>query len=77
MVSDKDCDSCHDFDGSSGNAGPNLKGRGTLAYLIDVIADAGDDRLFGAKNKMPKFASKLSPEEIGQLARFVLAESRR
>ncbi len=77
LLSEKDCDSCHDFDGTSGNTGPNLKGRGTLAYLIDVIGDAGDDRLFGAKNKMPRFANKLSPEEIGDLARFVLAESRR
>lgn len=77
LLSDKDCDSCHDFDGTSGNTGPNLKGRGTLAYLIDVIGNAGDDRLFGAKNKMPRFATKLSPEEIGDLARFVLTESRR
>jgi mono/diheme cytochrome c family protein len=77
MVSDKDCDSCHDFDGTTGNAGPNLKGRGTLAYLVDVIADAGDERLFGDRNKMPRFLGKLSPEEIGNLARFVLSESRR
>jgi len=77
LVSEKDCDSCHDVDGTSANTGPNLKGRGTLPYLIDLIADAGEDRLFGAKNKMPRFAGKLSPEEIAQLARFVLSESRR
>jgi ubiquinol-cytochrome c reductase cytochrome b subunit len=77
LLSDKDCDSCHDFDGTSGNTGPNLKGRGTLPYLIDVIGDAGDERLFGDKNKMPRFVGKLSPEEIAQLAHFVLSESRR
>ncbi|HEX2659020.1 MAG TPA: cytochrome b N-terminal domain-containing protein [Polyangia bacterium] len=77
LLSDKDCDSCHDFDGTSANAGPNLKGRGTLEYVTDVIADAGEDRLFGAKNKMPRFAGKLSPIEIGLLAHFVLSESRR
>jgi len=77
LMSEKDCDSCHDFDGTSGNTGPNLKGWGTLAYLIDVIGDAGDERLYGAKNKMPRFAGKLTPEEIADLGRFILAESRR
>lgn len=77
LMSEKDCDSCHDFDGTSGNTGPNLKGYGTLAYLIDVIGDAGDERLYGAKNKMPRFAGKLTPEEIADLGRFILAESRR
>ena len=68
---------CHDFDGVSGNNGPNLKGRGTLPWVTDVIANAGDNRLFGRKNKMPRFAGKLTPEEIGQLARFVLDEARK
>ena len=77
LLSEKDCDSCHDFDGASENSGPNLKGRGTLAWVTDVIADAGDKHLFGRKNRMPRFAGKLTPEEIGQLARFVLEESRR
>ena len=77
LLSDKDCDSCHDFDGVSGNNGPNLKGRGTLPWVTDVIANAGDNRLFGRKNKMPRFAGKLTPEEIGQLARFVLDEARK
>jgi ubiquinol-cytochrome c reductase cytochrome b subunit len=77
LFSEKDCDSCHERDGQSANVGPNLKGRGTLAYLVDLIADPSEPRLFGKKNKMPRFAGKLTPEEIGELARFVLAESRR
>jgi ubiquinol-cytochrome c reductase cytochrome b subunit len=77
LIPEKDCDSCHDFDGTSANSGPNLRGRGTLAWITDVIADAGDDRLFGARNKMPRFAGKLSPEQIADLARFILVESRR
>ncbi len=77
LFSEKDCDSCHDRDGETENAGPNLKGRGTLAYVIDVIADSTDGRLYGKKAKMPRFAAKLTPEEIGDLARFVLTESRR
>lgn len=77
LLSTKDCDSCHDLDGTSGNTGPNLKGYGTLAYLVDVIADASDERLYGAKNQMPRFANKLTPDEIADLARFVLEEARR
>jgi ubiquinol-cytochrome c reductase cytochrome b subunit len=74
LISDKDCDSCHEFDGESDNAGPNLKGRGTFAWVRAVIADAGQPRLFGERNKMPKFAGKLTTTEIDDLARFVLAQ---
>ena len=74
LISAKDCDSCHEFDGDGENAGPNLKGRGTLAWVQAVIADAGQPRLFGDRNKMPKFADKLTPSEIDDLARFVLAQ---
>jgi ubiquinol-cytochrome c reductase cytochrome b subunit len=73
----KDCSSCHERDGTTANKGPNLKGRGTLAYIVDVITDAGDPRLFGKRNKMPRFAGKLAPDEIAELARFVLDEARR
>ncbi|HEY4392535.1 MAG TPA: cytochrome b N-terminal domain-containing protein [Polyangia bacterium] len=74
LVDQKDCDSCHELDGEGENAGPNLKGRGTLAWTEAVIADAGRGRLFGEKNKMPKFAGKLTPAEIEDLARFVIAQ---
>jgi ubiquinol-cytochrome c reductase cytochrome b subunit len=76
MISDKDCDACHEMDGDGENTGPNLKGRGTLAWVEAVIADAGQPRLFGEKNKMPKFAGKLSTAEIEDLAKFVLAQTR-
>jgi mono/diheme cytochrome c family protein len=75
LFSDKDCDSCHERDGSTENTGPNLKGRGTLPYLVDIISDASEPRLFGSRNKMPRFAEKLSPEDIAELARFVLLEA--
>ena len=60
--------------GESANAGPNLKGRGSPDWVADVIADAGDDRLFGKKNKMPRFADKLTRAEIEQLAKLVLSQ---
>ncbi len=74
LVAQKDCDTCHEIDGDGENAGPNLKGRGTLAWTEAIIADAGQGRLFGEKNKMPKFSGKLTPAEIEDLARFVIAQ---
>ena len=74
LVPQKDCDTCHELDGEGENAGPNLGGRGTLAWVEAIISDAGQGRLFGEKNKMPKFAGKLTPAEIEDMARFVLAQ---
>jgi ubiquinol-cytochrome c reductase cytochrome b subunit len=76
LFSTKDCDSCHDIDGTSGNTGPNLKGRGSLPYVINVITDASQPTLFNAKNKMPHFAGRLSPQEIETMAKFVIAQKK-
>jgi ubiquinol-cytochrome c reductase cytochrome b subunit len=72
LLSPKDCDTCHDFDGAGENDGPNLKGRGTAKWVASVIAEAGHPLLFGDRNKMPKFRTKLTPEEIDELAKFVI-----
>jgi ubiquinol-cytochrome c reductase cytochrome b subunit len=72
LLSPKDCDTCHDSDGEGENDGPNLKGRGTPKWVAAVIADAGHPLLFTDRNKMPKFSSKLTAEEIDQLAAFVV-----
>jgi len=74
LIPQKDCDTCHEVDGEGENAGPNLKGRGTLAWVEAVISDAGQGRLFGEKNKMPRFAGKLTRAEIEEMARFVIAQ---
>jgi mono/diheme cytochrome c family protein len=74
LVPQHDCDTCHEVDGEGENAGPNFKGRGTLAWVEAVISDAGQGRLFGEKNKMPRFAGKLTRAEIEEMARFVIAQ---
>ncbi|HXJ18783.1 MAG TPA: cytochrome b N-terminal domain-containing protein [Polyangia bacterium] len=74
LISGKDCDGCHEVDGEGENTGPNLKGRGTLDWVEAVIADAGQPRLYGEKNKMPKFADKLAATEIEDLAKFVIGQ---
>ncbi|HET6146004.1 MAG TPA: cytochrome b N-terminal domain-containing protein [Polyangia bacterium] len=72
----KDCDACHDIDGTTPNAGPNLKGRGSLLYVVNVITDASQPTLFNTKNKMPKFGGRLSPQEIETMAKFVLSQKK-
>jgi ubiquinol-cytochrome c reductase cytochrome b subunit len=71
LLSPKDCDTCHDFDGTSENDGPNLEGRGTAKWIAAVIADAGHPLLYGDRNKMPKFKAKLTAAEIEDVAKFV------
>jgi len=73
LLSPKDCDTCHDLDGEGENDGPNLKGRGTAKWVAAVIADAGHPLLFGDRNKMPKQRNKLTPDEIDEMTKFVLA----
>jgi ubiquinol-cytochrome c reductase cytochrome b subunit len=72
LLPQKDCDTCHDFDGEGENDGPNLKGRGAPRWVAAVIADASHALLFNDRNKMPRFSSKLTAEEIEQLTKFVL-----
>jgi len=73
LLAQKDCDTCHDFDGEGENDGPNLKGRGTAKWIAVVIADGSHPLLFGDRNKMTKFRSKLTGDEIDELAKFVLS----
>ncbi|HET6283544.1 MAG TPA: c-type cytochrome, partial [Polyangia bacterium] len=72
LLSEKDCDSCHDMDGTTENTGPNLKGRGTLKYVKDIISDSGHPLLYGKKDKMPTFNDKLTPHQIELMAKFVV-----
>jgi ubiquinol-cytochrome c reductase cytochrome b subunit len=73
LFEDKNCDSCHDIDGTSDARGPNLLGRGTLDYTKRLIEDASLPVFYGERAKMPKFTGKLSPAEIESLAKFVLS----
>jgi ubiquinol-cytochrome c reductase cytochrome b subunit len=77
LFSEKDCDSCHyigEEDMELGNSGPNLFGRGNLAYVVRVIEDPAHERLYGDKAKMPDFGGKLTPAQIEALAKFVIAQ---
>ncbi len=73
LFDDGDCSDCHERDGTSESSpGPNLGKRGTARWFRDLIADAGDPRLFGAINEMPKFHEKLSEPELQELAEWLV-----
>ena len=77
LFSDKNCDACHELDGKTDARGPNLLHRGTLDYIRRTISDASAPVLYGERAKMPKFAGKLTPEQIERLAHFVLEQRAR
>jgi ubiquinol-cytochrome c reductase cytochrome b subunit len=74
LFSDKNCDACHEIDGKTDARGPNLRHRGTMDYVRRIITDSSAPVLYGERAKMPKFAGKLSTEQIERLARFVLKQ---
>ncbi|MEE9383156.1 MAG: cytochrome b N-terminal domain-containing protein [Nannocystaceae bacterium] len=66
-----DCNSCHEVEPGESGDGPNLSAHGTTAWIARVIRDASQDDLFGEAADMPKFAKKLSKNEIQMLSRFI------
>ena len=74
MFENGSCGGCHETDGTSeADPGPNLKGRGTVEYLVEFIANPADKRWFGKLNEMPKFGDKLSEAERRQLAELLIS----
>lgn len=69
-----DCSSCHEVEKGAAGDGPNLFGRGTKEWVARVIRDSAAKDLFGEYAQMPKFADKLTDEEIELLAEFVVSQ---
>jgi cbb3-type cytochrome c oxidase subunit III len=72
-----DCSTCHEVEPGVEGDGPNLSGRGTVAWVERVIQDSGAKDLFGDYAEMPKFKDKLGEEEIKLLAEFVVSQGRK
>lgn len=71
---DQDCSTCHEMEPGEAGDGPNLNGHGSAAWVARVIRDSSPDVLFGSKADMPKFADKLTKDEIALLAQFVVSQ---
>jgi mono/diheme cytochrome c family protein len=69
-----ECNSCHEIEPGESGDGPNLHGHGTRAFVEAVIKNSSADVLFGSDAQMPKFEDKLTPEEIAELASFVVSQ---
>ncbi len=68
-----ECSNCHEIEPGKDNEGPNLVGHGAQPWVERVIRDSTAADLFGKAAQMPKFATKLSDEEIAALAAFIVA----
>jgi ubiquinol-cytochrome c reductase cytochrome b subunit len=67
-----DCSGCHAIEaGADGDGAPGFWGRGTRAWIARVIRDSSQADLYGKQAEMPKFADKLSDEQIDALADYI------
>jgi ubiquinol-cytochrome c reductase cytochrome b subunit len=71
LFSQRNCDSCHEIEPGRDSDAPNLYRRGTLEHVSRIIETASHPELYGERSKMPRFAGKLTPEQITALATFV------
>ncbi len=76
FTEDQNCNDCHEYKKGETGSGPNLLGFGSTDYVSRAIRDTSAEALFGEEAEMPKFEKKLSPEEIEQLAEFVVQQGR-
>jgi ubiquinol-cytochrome c reductase cytochrome b subunit len=65
------CGDCHETQVGKTGSAPTLAKRGSVEWISSVIKDSGQPHLFDENGKMPKFGSKLSPEQINQLATLI------
>jgi ubiquinol-cytochrome c reductase cytochrome b subunit len=68
------CSDCHARDGTTGDdIGPNLGGRGTEKWFVELLEDPGGPRHFGEKNEMPSFARTISSQDRQALAKWLVS----
>jgi mono/diheme cytochrome c family protein len=65
------CADCHETEPGKHGSAPNLAKRGSVEWIASVIKDSGQETLFGDNGKMPKFGTKLSADQIQQLAQLI------
>ena len=69
---------CHRFHDANADAtdAPDLTGYGSKDWLTAMIGDPAHERFYGKKNdRMPAFAKRLTPKEIGFLAEWLRGET--
>ncbi len=69
LYDEGECSDCHEIDAGVDGSAPNLLGRGSAAWFVELIADPGSKLHYGKFNDMPAFA-----EDLGAAERWALAE---
>ncbi len=69
-----ECSGCHEIEAGKAGTGPTLAGRGTEAWVARIIQDSSAPDLYGETAEMPKFAGKLSQDEVAALARYIVEQ---
>ncbi len=79
LLKDSDrCAECHKFHEANADAtdAPDLTGYGSKQWLSAMIGDPAHERFYGKKNdRMPAFAKRLSPKEIGFLVDWLRGDT--
>lgn len=70
-----DCSNCHEIEAGLEGSGPNLLGRGSVAWVARVIRSSSRPDLFGEAAQMPAFGEdKLDEAQLAELAAFVVRQ---
>src|SRR5690606_23844757 len=66
---------CHEIEAGLEGSGPNLLGRGSVAWVARVIRSSSRPDLFGEAAQMPAFGEdKLDEAQLAELAAFVVRQ---
>ena len=66
------CAACHGADGTGSAMGKKMGAHDFTAAEVQKMSDADlTDAINNGKNKMPKYADKLKPEEVKELVAYI------
>ncbi len=74
------CSDCHDKLGqkfelsNEGSGSPDLAGYGSAEWLKAFLKNPGSEQFYGAKNRMPSYAEKLTADEMDVLVRWMTGD---
>jgi ubiquinol-cytochrome c reductase cytochrome b subunit len=77
VLFNRHCSSCHLIDGVGGTDGPDLSRVGANMNVDEIRQRIAAPKDVDPDAEMPAFADKLTPEEIADLARWLIARARR
>jgi quinol-cytochrome oxidoreductase complex cytochrome b subunit/cytochrome c2 len=74
LFDEKGCHACHARAGEAPRVGPSLRGYGSRAWIAGAIRRPQDPAYYGARSRMPPFASTLTGDELDDVVTFLLPD---